>query len=513
MPKLKVLLVNPPVFHVFEPWYDTPDFVRPSIAYIAAYLREYMDCDIRLIDSKFERLNFVDTVNQIEDFAPDIVAYTAFTNEIKPAAKLAQMLLERNRVKPLQVVGGVHVTALPEVSMQEFPQFDVVVYGEGEITFLQLCQAHAAAAPFDDINGLVFRSADGALVKTAPRERIVDINEIPVPAWDLLPPARQYFIQASRGCPFSCKFCMNPGGKFVRHRTAESVIDEIRDLATNYGAKKIAYGDEIFTVDLPWTKDLVRKKIAADVHHLVEWSATTHVRFIDDELCALMKASNCSGVGLGIETGNEEHLKKVGKGTNLEMMLNARECTKRANLWTETFCILGQIDETLDSLKDTINLVIRLNPDLPIFGIMVPYPGTEVARLAARGQGGYKIVSTDWDDYNKQIGGALEFAGLTRSQVEFFQIYAYVKVYLANRRYWDLAKFCRTYGHAGLIVVLKNLKFAVNNLFGKNQKTRKECQPSQVIAIGEAMDDWEKWQLAELKRVKKASSEPLNNSL
>jgi len=503
MSKLKVLLVNPPVFHVNEPWYDTPDFVRTGIAYIAAYLREHMDCEIKLIDSKFERLNFPETVKRIEDFEPDIVAYTAFTNEIKPAAKVAQMLIERERIRPLQVVGGVHVTALPEVSLKEFPQFDIVVYGEGEKTFLELCQAYVASTAYDDINGLVFRSSNGELVKTAPRERIVDINEIPVPAWDLLPPARHYFIQASRGCPFSCKFCMNPNGKSVRHRTAESIIAEISDLASKHGAKKITYGDEIFTVDLPWVKDLVREKIKHNVHKMVEWKATTHVRFLDDELCELMKASNCSGVGLGIETGSEEHLKKVGKGTTMEMMLSARECAKRANLWVETFAILGQIDETPESLRDTINLIVRLNPELPIFGIMVPYPGTEVARLAARGEGGYKIVSTDWDDYNKQIGGALEFAGLTRSQVEFFQIYAYLKVYLANRRYRDLVKFCWTYGHAGLVVVFKNIKFALNTLRGQDKKTVKECQASQIIAIGESMDEWERWQRAELKRVKK----------
>ena len=161
MSKFKVVLVNPPVFHVNEPWYDTPEFVRTSIAYIAAYLRENMDCEIKLVDSKFERLNFPETVRRIEEFEPDIVAYTAFTNEIKPAAKVAQMLVERNRITPLHVVGGVHVTALPEVSLNEFPQFDVVVYGEGEITFLELCQAYAASAAYDDIDGLVFRSSNG----------------------------------------------------------------------------------------------------------------------------------------------------------------------------------------------------------------------------------------------------------------------------------------------------------------------------------------------------------------
>ncbi|NQX88403.1 MAG: B12-binding domain-containing radical SAM protein [Halioglobus sp.] len=503
MSKLKVVLVNPPVFHVSEPWYDTPDFVRPSIAYLAAYLREHMDCDIKLIDCKFERMGFDDTLERIESFAPDIVAYTAFTNEIKPAAKVAQMVIDGGKVAPLQVVGGVHVTALPEASMEEFSQFDIVVYGEGELTFLQLCQAHANSTSLDKIDGLVFRSKNGQLVKTSPRERIVDINEIPVPAWDLLPPAKQYYLQASRGCPFSCKFCMNPNGKFVRHRSAESIIEEINDLASRYGAEKISYGDEIFTVNLPWVKDLLRKKIAGNVHKKLMWNAGTHVRFIDDELCKLMKESNCSGIGLGIETGSEEQLRKIGKGTTMEMMLAARECTRRAGLWVETFCILGQIDETVDTLKDTVDLVVKLNPELPIFGIMVPYPGTEVARLAAKGDGGYRIVSTDWDDYNKQIGGALEFAGLSRSQVEFFQMYAYLKVFIKNHRYKDLAKFCWTYGRGGFSIIAKNLKFALQTLLRKKPKESRQCEPAQIIAIGESMDYWEQWQRSELKRVKK----------
>ena len=507
MSKLRVMLVNPPVFQVNEPWYDTPDFVRTSIAYIAAYLREHMDCEIELIDSKFERMGFPDTVSRIEAFKPDIIGYTAFTNEIKPAAKVATMLRERGNVSPLHVIGGVHVTALPEVSAKEFPQFDVVVYGEGELTFLKLCQAFAANEPWDNIDGLVYHDKAGEMVKTGPRERIVDINEIPLPAWDLLPSAPHYFIQSSRGCPFSCKFCMNPNGKFVRHRTPDNIIEEIQNLAADHGATKITYGDEIFTVDMPWVKDLVRKKIEAGTQDIVGWTATTHVRFMDDELAALMKQNNCVGVGLGIETGSEELLKKVGKGTTQEMMLRARECTRKAGLWVETFAILGQIDETVDTLNDTINLICELNPELPIFGIMVPYPGTEVARLAARGEGGYKIVSTDWDDYNKQIGGALEFAGLTRSQVEFFQIYAYLKVYLYNRRYKDLVKFCWTYGRGGMAIVLKNLKFAFNTVLGRTEKNQRVCEPAQVIAIGEAMDDWEQWQIAEQKRVKKATRE------
>ena len=62
-----------------------------------------------------------------------------------------------------------------------------------------------------------------------------------------------------------------------------------------------------------------------------------------------------------------------------------------------------------------MELAVKMNPDLPIFGIMSPYPGTEIARMAANGEAGYKLVTTDWNEYNKQIGGALEFASLSRN--------------------------------------------------------------------------------------------------
>ena len=82
-------MINPPVLTVFEPWYDTPDFVRTGLAYIAGYLRQFDGYDISIIDAKFERLNFEQVRERVREIDPDVVGLTAFTNEIKPAGYLA----------------------------------------------------------------------------------------------------------------------------------------------------------------------------------------------------------------------------------------------------------------------------------------------------------------------------------------------------------------------------------------------------------------------------------------
>jgi len=139
------------------------------------------------------------------------------------------------------------------------------------------------------------------------------------------------------------------------------------------------------------------------------------------------------------------------------MVVAAFAAAKRAGVNTIGFFIFGHPNETAASIRATIDLAVMLNPTIPIFGVMVPYPGTEVARLAARGDAGYRLVTDDWDAYNKQVGGALTFAGLSRRQIETLQLRGYVEVFLRNGRYRDLAAFIWRYRVAGARVVAKLL--------------------------------------------------------
>jgi len=146
-------------------------------------------------------------------------------------------------------------------------------------------------------------------------------------------------------------------------------------------------------------------------------------------------------IGFGIESGNEKILRAAQKGTTVVQVEKAIAACKRVGLEVEAFYILGFPGETRRTALDTIRLAARLNTTTAAFGIMVPYPGTRVAEMAAAGEGGYRLLSRDWSAYDKHLGNALELATLSRRDLERLQARAYLWFYLRNLRVKDLAGF------------------------------------------------------------------------
>jgi radical SAM superfamily enzyme YgiQ (UPF0313 family) len=508
---LKVVLINPPPLSIVEPWYDRPNWGRIALAYLASYLRQDPGFDVSIVDAKLERLDFQQTLERVAALEPHVAGLTAFTNEIKPAAYQAALIKERVP-SVLTVIGGVHVTALPQQTLEEFASFDVGVVGEGEITLLELCDAVRAETDLADVPGLVFRK-ERTLVQTEMRPRILDQDSIPHPAWDLLPAAGEYWVQTLRGCPFNCVFCMNHNGRVARTRSVENVIEEIEMIIANYQPKTIRFGDELFTIDMDRSHRLMNAMIERGINRNVKWDCQTHVRFVDFELLALMKKAGCYQVDLGIETGDEAALRTLGKGTNVAMILKARDAARKAKIPFGTFFIIGHPNESKESIKKTVDLAVKMNPHLPMIGLMCPYPGTEVSRLAAAGEGGYRLVSTDWDEYNKQIGGALEFANLTRSQIEWIQIFAYVKVFLYNFRFLDFLKFAWEYREGAWSVLKKAVsRKSMRSTLVKPDDYDEKLQggrPATVDDIIQARRNWETVQKTEMLRARNNAPELL----
>lgn len=503
---LKVLLVNAPPLSIAEPWFDEADWPRDALPYLAGYLRQYPGFEIRIIDAKYQRLDFQDVLREALGFRPDVVGLCALTNEIKPAAYLASLLKE-HLPKAITVVGGAHVTAIPDATLCSFPMIDVGVVGEGEITFFELCEAIRAGETLHDIPGLCFREGE-RIVRTENRERILDQDRIPDPAFDLLPPAKEYWVQAVRGCPFSCHFCMNHNGRVPRKRSVARIVDQIESLINRFGAQRIHFGDEIFTIDPSRTHELMDQFLLRGFHQKITWDCQTHVRFVDRDLLVKMKQAGCVRVDMGIESGDREKLRSLGKGTNLEMIEKAFDAARQAGMPFGTLLIIGHPDETHESLQQTLDLAVRFNPDTPFISVMTPFPGTEVSRMAAAGEGGYRLVSTDWDDYSKMIGGALEFAGLTKSRIVWLQLWGYVRVFLYNRRFWDLAKFVWEYRRAGIKVFLSAVLPGVNlnrrsRLRPKDYEERLRAgTPATAEDVIRGRVEWEAFQKSEVQRAR-----------
>jgi len=293
-------------------------------------------------------------------------------------------------------------------------------------------------------------------VRSPERERTADLDSFPLPAWELLPRSPRYLFMTQRGCAYRCTFCANPNGRAVRVRSIDHVMAEL-EVILGRGGEELYVCDELFTANRERTHRLLDAMIAAGIGRKLRWSAQTHVNLVDRDLFVKMRAAGCVICGLGIETGDPDIMRRMKKGSTMERVIAARNAAREAGLPIEGLMIIGHPYETWESALRTIEFAVQLNPEQPTVGVMVPYPGTEVAAMAARGEGGYRLLSTDWNDYNKQIGNALAFDNLSRRDLEILQMLAYVKVFVANRRYADFARFVWRYRSEGLAVVRKIL--------------------------------------------------------
>ncbi len=264
-----------------------------------------------------------------------------------------------------------------------------------------------------------------------------------------------------RGCPYACNFCENPGGRRVRQHSVARVLADIEWLLARHRVRDLMVCDEIFTVDARRTEALLDAMIAAGLGRRVRWWAQTHVNTASRTLFEKMRAAGCYRVGLGVETGDDEAMRAMHKGISRAKVLAARRMAADAGLPVEGLFILGHPHETWASAMRTVDFAVALNPEIPVFSTMVPYPGTEVARMAARGDGGYRLLSRNWDDYINQIGHSLAFAHLSRRQMEAAQMLGYLKVFAANGRWADLARFSWAYRSEGAAVVRKLLSGAM----------------------------------------------------
>jgi len=443
-----VLVKTSPEEIVQGAWYRMPLL---GLGYLAGYLRA-RGVKVGIVDAMFDRLTLEETVRRVVDAAPRLVGLTAMTHEIRRAAEVARAI-RRQLPGAIFVIGGPHCTALPERTLEEFDVFDFGVFGEGEETLLELWSALAKReqekekdeAVLERIAGLVWRrgggNSGGEIVRNKPRPWIQDLDALPQPAWDLYGPSEVYQIFASRGCPFQCIFCMRVLGDEARFRSPKNVADEFEAVVERYHPRQIDFSDETFTLRRGWTLEICDELIRRGLHRKVRWFANGRVNTVDEELLRRMREAGCVRIGFGIESGNEEILRAAQKGTTVVQVEKAIAACKRVGLEVEAFYILGFPGETRRTALDTIRLAARLNTTTAAFGIMVPYPGTRVAEMAAAGEGGYRLLSRDWSAYDKHLGNALELATLSRRDLERLQARAYLWFYLRNLRVKDLAGF------------------------------------------------------------------------
>jgi radical SAM superfamily enzyme YgiQ (UPF0313 family) len=432
---MKTVLLNIVPEIIRERRYDRPHYPDSSLVALFAYLKtKSIPC--HAIDSKLERLTLTEVIKRLKYFNPQVIGLTSFTHEIEGVARAAGIIKKEFRGVKL-VVGGAHANALPGELLSEFPVFDAAISGEGEATTEELLKNNFEN--LESIRGIAFRKGDDVIVNQ--QRDFLDMRNIPGMDWSGFPAARYYPIFTSRGCSYPCIFCSRPFGKKVRYRPMLDVFEEMRQVRQLYHPRSFYFWDENFCADKPRVLELLARMRSDKQMEGVKWFCQAHVNNLDHELLKSMKESGCARIGIGIESGNETILKATGKGTTKKRVIQVVHWLRQVKIAFEGYFLLGLPNENLKTCLDTIHFAAKINPKFPVFGLVVPYPGTDIHAMAKQGRGGYKIIARRWKDYNKIIGNALELKGLSRKQLELLQFFGYAHVLIRNFRVFDMVRF------------------------------------------------------------------------
>lgn len=367
-----------------RPSYRTHLITPPlGIGYLSSYLKSKgVSCQI------IDGLNLSLTNNELAQRCAeaDIVGISVLSYYFLKAAALSKRLKKMGKIV---VMGGPHATALPRLTLSK-TKADYVIIGEGEKVFYKLVKAIESGKKRKDIKTEGVVSVFNQKLSFAPF--ISDLSSLPIPDWEQMDP-RTYQkaphgglvknfpvapIMTSRGCPYECKFCASPylWKRRIRFRKPAEVVEEIKYLVEKFGVKEIHIEDDNFTLKRKHAEGICQRIIREKIK--ISWATPNGIRAdkVDLRLLRLMKKAGCYFVAFGIESGNQEILKRVAKHSSLNTIKRAVNLAHKVGLITQGFFIFGLPGETPGTVQQTINFAKSLSLDKAQFLYLDVIPGS-----------------------------------------------------------------------------------------------------------------------------------------
>ena len=485
---MNILLINPNLS--LSERYGMLARVGPTteplgLAYLAAAIHK-AGHKVKIIDAAPLHYKPSDLVRELETENHDIIGITLMTPMYLCAMEVVRSIRKVDK-KVKIIVGGPHVTIMPEETLKNNKDIDYAVLGEGEHTIVELIDAiKNKRKNFSKIKGIAFfDKRENKVVVTAPRPLEYNIDKFPLPARALLPmklytPTPTYYqklpsyiVLTTRGCPFRCVYCSKIFGNTVRYHSVERVIREINILIEEYEAKEIIFRDDTFTTNKKYVVKLCKEMIKQEISKKIQWTCMTRVDLVDEELLWIMKKAGCWSIHFGAESGSQRLLDIVQKGITIDQIRKAFSLTRKLGLKTKAFFMLGLPTETREESLQTIRFAKELDPDGVQFTMTIPYPGTKLFELAERSG---DIKSFRWEDYqswggwtNRDLVYVTE--GRTQGELKELQRRAPREFYLRPRiilrsilsiRSWDILK---SYLYGGLALIKSALSKNEDLLF------------------------------------------------
>jgi radical SAM superfamily enzyme YgiQ (UPF0313 family) len=428
---MKICLISPPYNSAVKSvvGVSSPPL---GLAYIASVLRQ--SHEVKIIDSNILNYTIGDVERELRSFNPDVVGITSVTPSIYEAYKVAETA-KRVSGDCKVVLGGPHASFMPRQTMEECEYIDIIVRGEGEETTRELIENIERGAPLNEVKGITFREKN-EIIDAEPRPFIKNIDDIPFPSRDLLPMPLYKFngvkyttMLTSRGCPFKCSFCSSSRlfGGYWRGRSPENVLEEMKIVYEEYGIRNIEFMDDTFTLNQERAERICDGIIKQGWD--ISWGASSRVDTLSKKLVEKMKKAGCWIIFLGIESGSQKILDAIGKGITLEQAKEAVKILKDAGIQVLGSFIIGFLQDTKETIKETIKFAKSLNLNYAEFSILTPYPGTPIFDYAKK----HGILLTeDWSKYTA-VEPIIKIEGASEKEIKALFQKAYITFYLRPR--------------------------------------------------------------------------------
>ncbi len=363
---MRVLLVNLNLRDLVpaEERFLLPFFLPPlGLAYIASYLESY-NYEVSIIDANVENLPDSRIINRIMQFNPGIIGFSALFSVLH----CSNLAIKIKRLNPsiVTVIGGTTATFFPKATLENFPVFDFLIAGEGEVSFFLLVEALNGSGNIENIEGLVFRNKRNEIIINPARKNYIDLDSLPLPSRHLLPNhlykfirSRQTVIFTSRGCELNCPYCSFKMifGDRLRRRSPNKVVDELVNCYFEYGIRDFYFGDMVFNFDKDYTYQLTSQIINRNINQKIKWRCNTRPEYINSRCLRLMKEAGCICVNFNIEFDLEEALRLE----RLRQVEDAFNAAKSLGLMTYAFININPYIES-DFFMEMRGWISKIRP-------------------------------------------------------------------------------------------------------------------------------------------------------
>lgn len=359
-----------------------------DMGYAAAVLKE-RNYQVYLRDYQTEKSSLDEVKSDILNFKPDIIVISTTNATILSDIEFVNWINSFHFCE--YVIKGAIFFNTPDEILKTLDLRNVSYLIGGEIDTIIGDLIDCIVLNKNDLEsipGIIYKK-EGVFLKTDFNSWYDDLDSIPFPARDLMknelyprPDTGEAMatIQVSRGCPAGCTYCLTPviSGRTVRKRSVENIFAEIKECYYKHGIRNFFFKADTFTIDSEWAMELCDKIINSELHGKIEFTANSRVKPLNIELLKKMKEAGCFMLAVGFESGNDETLRKIKKGTTRQDNIKAAEMIKKAELPLFGFFMIGFPWETREDITETLEFIFEIDPDFIEVHIAMPYFGTQL---------------------------------------------------------------------------------------------------------------------------------------